>query len=76
MNYVRKHGPLNPLRRLDGNLAEIARLIAIAANLKKSGGGKWELTDFCRWGSPVEPKPIGSDAAFAMFAAFAKPKEP
>jgi hypothetical protein len=57
-------------------LAEIARLIAVAARLEKSGGGKWENTDFCRWGAPPEQKPLGPDAAFAMFAAFAKPKEP
>jgi hypothetical protein len=47
----------------------------VAARLEKSGGGKWENTDFCRWGAPPEPKPLDPDAAFAMFAAFAKPKE-
>lgn len=56
-------------------MSELARLVAISGGIKKPGGGKWELSDFCAWGAPPEPVTLGPDAAFAMFAAFAKPKE-
>jgi hypothetical protein len=49
---MHRRGTLNPLRRLDGNTAQIAAAVLNAAGAKKAGGGVFGAEDFSRWGTP------------------------
>lgn len=44
--YRKKTGPFNPASRIEWSLAQLSYLVAIAAGMKKKGGGDFELTDF------------------------------
>lgn len=69
-----KHGPINPLRRLDGNIAELSLLVARAAGMKKEGGVQFELNDFCNWkAAPVEEEAT-LEGTFMMLQSLAGPK--
>jgi hypothetical protein len=53
--YERKHGPVEPLKRLDVVAGMLAAQVLNASDKKKAGGGHWVASDFIlRWGEPEE----------------------
>lgn len=58
-------------KRLDGDIAELAYMAAVAAGLKKHGGAKFKPSDFCQWGVKEEP-PATVEQVFALFKGLAK----
>lgn len=67
LSYIAKHGPINPLRRLDGNIAELCLLTVSAAGAKKRDGSPWRSSDFCNWAPPPEEEEATLDEAIKMF---------
>ena len=71
LSYIAKHGPINPLRRLDGDIAELASFVGAVAGAKKQGGQPFTLTDFCNWGEPPPDEELTLEEAEQMFKAMA-----
>lgn len=74
LEYRRKHGTLSPLRRLDGNLAQLAALVATAAGLKKKNGAQFEASDFMQWGERDPEPELTADEFFRLMQSTAKGK--
>lgn len=48
----------------------------ISGNRKRSGGGDWQLTDFCNWGTqPDESEPATIGEVFGLLKAMASPRK-
>lgn len=59
---------------MDGDIAELATLVAGIAGSKKANGQPFRLTDFCNWAPPPPEEEATIEEAFLMFKALAGPK--
>lgn len=55
---------MNPLVRLDGNLAEMMSLLCKGLKLKKPDGSDFKASDLMRWGATEPDEPATIEEAF------------
>ena len=56
LNWIRRHGPINPAKRFDALFAHLSSTVMNANDRKKQGGVAFTLDDMrLTWAQPEEP---------------------